>query len=175
MGHQFDPYHTWLGIKPEDQPPHHYRLLGLEPLEADREVIVNAVNQRTAHVKSKLSGPHSDQARELLAKITAARICLLSPDKKEEYDTALRHGLGKRASAEPGGPAKQKIKRAQPLPTAKPLPAAKPAAQSQPHQPAPAKPAPAKPAPTWPSPISLPTACATANCSSALPTAALVS
>jgi hypothetical protein len=128
MGRQFDPYYTWLGIKPEDQPPHHYRLLGLEPLESDREVIVNAIDQRTTHVKSKLSGPHADPAREVLAKITAARICLLTPEKKEEYDTALRRGIGKTKPAEPAGPAKQKIMTAQPLPTAKPLTAAKPAA-----------------------------------------------
>ena len=25
---KFDPYHIWLGIPPEEQPPNHYRLLG---------------------------------------------------------------------------------------------------------------------------------------------------
>ena len=25
-----DPYHRWLGIQPKDQPPNHYRLLGVE-------------------------------------------------------------------------------------------------------------------------------------------------
>ena len=29
MKQSFDPYHKWLGIPPEDQPPHHYRLLGV--------------------------------------------------------------------------------------------------------------------------------------------------
>ena len=29
----FDPYHTWLGIPPEKQPPNHYTLLGIELFE----------------------------------------------------------------------------------------------------------------------------------------------
>jgi hypothetical protein len=35
----FDPYHKWLGIPPEHQPPDHYRLLGLDRFAADSEVI----------------------------------------------------------------------------------------------------------------------------------------
>lgn len=29
MPDRFDPYHQWLGIPPKDQPPNHYRLLGV--------------------------------------------------------------------------------------------------------------------------------------------------
>ncbi len=29
----FDPYHKWLGIPPDEQPANHYRLLGLELFE----------------------------------------------------------------------------------------------------------------------------------------------
>ena len=39
MSEQFDAYHKWLGIPPKDQPPHHYRLLGLDPFESDPAVI----------------------------------------------------------------------------------------------------------------------------------------
>ena len=28
MSDHFDPYYTWLGIPPEEQPPDHYRLIG---------------------------------------------------------------------------------------------------------------------------------------------------
>jgi hypothetical protein len=124
MGQEFDPYYTWLGIPPEDQPPHHYRLLGLEPLESDRDVIINAVNQRMAHVKTKLSGEHAAEARDLLRKVSAARNCLLTRQTKEEYDTALRHGIGK----SPAAPTAPRIKTAKPLPTAEPLSPAKSAA-----------------------------------------------
>ena len=44
----FDPYHTWLGISPRDQPPHHYRLLGIDLLEGELDVIENAADQRMA-------------------------------------------------------------------------------------------------------------------------------
>jgi len=37
MAESFDPYHKWLGIAPKDQPPHYYRLLGIDPFEGDRE------------------------------------------------------------------------------------------------------------------------------------------
>jgi hypothetical protein len=39
MADVFDPYHKWLGILPKDQPPHHYRLLAIEPFESDPDVI----------------------------------------------------------------------------------------------------------------------------------------
>ena len=39
MAEGFDPYHKWLGIPPKDQPPNHYRLLGIELFESDPEVI----------------------------------------------------------------------------------------------------------------------------------------
>ena len=35
----FDPYHKWLGIPPKDQPPNHYRLLGVDLFESDPDVI----------------------------------------------------------------------------------------------------------------------------------------
>src|SRR5437016_4429115 len=42
MPEEFDAYRKWLGIPPEDQPPHHYRLLGIAPFEDDPDVIQNA-------------------------------------------------------------------------------------------------------------------------------------
>ena len=41
MTESFDPYHKWLGIPPQDQPPHYYRLLGIELFESDPDVISN--------------------------------------------------------------------------------------------------------------------------------------
>ncbi len=42
MSAAFDPYHQWLGIPPHEQPPHFYRLLGLQRFESDPIVIGNA-------------------------------------------------------------------------------------------------------------------------------------
>ena len=42
MSERFDPYYTWLGIPPPQQPPHHYRLLGVELFEGSPDVIERA-------------------------------------------------------------------------------------------------------------------------------------
>jgi len=42
MSRRFDPYHRWLGIPPHEQPPDHYRLLGLARFEAEADVIATA-------------------------------------------------------------------------------------------------------------------------------------
>ena len=39
MSDAFDPYFKWLGIPKADQPPHAYRLLGIELFESDADVI----------------------------------------------------------------------------------------------------------------------------------------
>ena len=41
MEQRFDPFFKWLGIPPDEQPPHYYRLLGLPPFVADLDVIEN--------------------------------------------------------------------------------------------------------------------------------------
>ena len=45
MAPPFDPYHRWLGIRPEEQPADHYRLLGLARFEDDVEVIRDAAER----------------------------------------------------------------------------------------------------------------------------------
>ena len=46
MSENFDPYYKWLAIPPEEQPPHHYRLLGVQRFESDPDVIATAADQR---------------------------------------------------------------------------------------------------------------------------------
>lgn len=89
----FDPYRKWLGISPEDQPPHHYRLLGIEPLEPDPDVIANAADGRMAQVKNFQIGKYSQLSQRILNEIAAARLCLLSPERKKQYDRKLRPRL----------------------------------------------------------------------------------
>ena len=89
MTEQFDPYRKWLGIPERDQPPHHYRLLGVEPFETDQEVIANAADARMAQIKTFQTGKHSDHSQRLLNELAAAKVCLLNPAKKAEYDRRL--------------------------------------------------------------------------------------
>ncbi len=90
MTDAFDPYHKWLGIRPEEQPPDHYRLLGVPRFEKDPDVITHAADQRMAHVRTFQAGKHSALSQEILNKISAARVCLADPQKKAEYDRRLR-------------------------------------------------------------------------------------
>ena len=90
MPDAFDPYHKWLAIPPEDQPPDHYRLLGVKRFEGDPDVIANAADQRMVHVRSFQAGEQSAASQKLLNEIAAARVCLLDPKKKAAYDEGLR-------------------------------------------------------------------------------------
>jgi hypothetical protein len=54
----FDPYHIWLGIPPDEQPPHHYRLLGIRIFEDNVEVIAHAADQRMAHLRTFQTAPN---------------------------------------------------------------------------------------------------------------------
>lgn len=89
----FDPYHQWLGIPPDEQPPNHYRLLGIALFEDNMGVIENAADQRMAHLRTFQAGKHSRESQWLLNEVAAARICLLRPEKKADYDRGLREQL----------------------------------------------------------------------------------
>lgn len=86
----FDAYHKWLGIPPEEQPPHHYRLLGISLFEKDRAVIISALDQRQAFLKQKLVSSQGELAEPLLEQLQQARLCLLNRLTKAQYDSALR-------------------------------------------------------------------------------------
>ncbi len=90
----FDPYHKWLGIPPKDQPPNHYRLLGIDAFEDDAEVIDAAANRQMAYLQQRATGEHAALSQELLNEVAAARLCLLNQEKRAEYDAKLRKQLG---------------------------------------------------------------------------------
>lgn len=90
MSSDFDPYYKWLGIPPKDQPPHHYRLLGIELYEDDPDVIEAAANRLMAYLHEISTGEMADQAQKLLNEISTARICLLNEQRRAAYDAKLR-------------------------------------------------------------------------------------
>jgi len=94
---EFDAYYKWLGIPSKDQPPNHYRLLALEPFEIDRDVIANAAEQRMMLIRSFQSGENCRHSQQLLNELATAKLCLLNPQRKEEYDAQLRQILGVRS------------------------------------------------------------------------------
>ncbi len=108
----FNGYHVWLGIPPAEQPPNHYRLLGITVFEADLDVIDHAADRQMAHVRTFQSGKHGALSQQILNELSAARLCLLTTEKKASYDRELRAKLD---SAKPmtAMPVGQAVPRAQ--------------------------------------------------------------
>ncbi len=104
----FDPYHKWLGIPKSEQPPHHYRLLGIALYEADPEVIEAAADRQMTYIRQCATGPYTSQSQQILNELSAARVCLLNADKKKAYDGELRARL---APPEPPPPPAAKVVR----------------------------------------------------------------
>ncbi|MFP6694683.1 MAG: NPCBM/NEW2 domain-containing protein [Pirellulales bacterium] len=94
MSETFDPYHKWLGIPPDEQPPNHYRLLGIAAFETDRDVIQMGVDRQMLLLRSLQSGKHPEHCQRILSEISAAKLCLLERDSKAEYDQSLHVKFG---------------------------------------------------------------------------------
>lgn len=86
----FDPYYTWLGIPPAEQPPNHYRLLGLQIFEENPRVIENAADRQMRHLHALRAGEHAALSQRLLTEVASARICLIDSSRKRTYDEQLR-------------------------------------------------------------------------------------
>ena len=89
----FDPYYIWLGIAPDEQPPDHYRLLGIRKFETNPDVIANAAEQRAQHIRSMHVGPRQADSQKLLNEIFAATRVLLDQQRKSSYDSELARWL----------------------------------------------------------------------------------
>lgn len=125
MPEAFDPYYKWLGIPRKDQPPNHYRLLGIEPFESDADVITHAADQRMGHLKAFQAGEHSVVTQQLLNQVAAAKLCLLNDESRRIYDEKLRASRPKAA----GGPVPDSSRVGQYLEDAPSRPSAAPARQ----------------------------------------------
>ena len=93
----FDPYHKWLGIPRRDQPPNHYRLLGIEVFESDPDVIDAAAEQRASFVRQCVTGKQVRHSQQILNEIASARLTLLKENEKRNYDLALRKQMAAEA------------------------------------------------------------------------------
>ncbi len=93
MPEKFDAYKKWLAIPPAEQPPNLYRLLGVPLYEHDLDTIENAVDQRMTHVRTFANGKHSSVSQTILNEIAGAKIVLLNPGTKREYDARLKKEL----------------------------------------------------------------------------------
>jgi WD40 repeat protein len=97
----FNPYHKWLGIPRDQQPPTYYQLLGIAPSEEDPEVIEEMAIRQTSHVRTYQTGAHAAECTRLLNEIAQARRTLLDPARRKKYDAGLRATAAGKHRAEP--------------------------------------------------------------------------
>jgi len=101
MSEVFDPYYLWLGIPPADQPPDHYRLLGITQFESDADVIRNAAEQRMSYLRT-VTGPRAKRAQQLVNEIVAAQRVLAGNTSREKYNVLITESpLAKRRGVSP--------------------------------------------------------------------------
>ena len=93
MSSDFDPYYLWLGIPPQEQPPNHYRLLGIAAFESNASVIDSAASRQSTYLHSVAAGPQRQASQKLLTEIAGARRALLNAESKLAYDAELRTRL----------------------------------------------------------------------------------
>ncbi|MCS5583799.1 MAG: formylglycine-generating enzyme family protein [Pseudomonadales bacterium] len=132
---EFDPYHKWLGIPPEEQPAHHYRLLGITDFEVDRDTISAAAEQRTIYLRTLQSGEYEVLVAELLNEVSQARVTLLNVDQKAAYDEELRKQQTPEPEPEPTPPPIPVVQTPAPLqniPPPTPVADREPSAQNRP-------------------------------------------
>ena len=96
----FDPYYKWLGIPKSEQPPNHYRLLGIANFESDPDVIEAAADRQMTYVSQCASGEHMKVSQQVLNELSKARVCLLVADKKKAYDARLKETIDEAARIE---------------------------------------------------------------------------
>jgi hypothetical protein len=90
----FDPYQEWLGIPPPEQPPHHYRLLGVRVFENDVRAIDEAADRRMAQLRAAQIGRRAELSQRLLNEVAGARACLMHPRRRAAYDAELKRHFG---------------------------------------------------------------------------------
>jgi hypothetical protein len=79
---------NWLGLRPDEWPPDHYRLLGLPPGADDPALIERHVHQRLDAVRC-YQMLHPEQATEAMNRLAQAFVCLTEPSAKRMYDASL--------------------------------------------------------------------------------------
>src|SRR5690606_23943093 len=92
------PLHKWFGIPPQEQPPNHYRLLGIALYESNADVIDTAADKQMTFLHGCANGEHAELAEALMNQVSAARLCLLNPAKRALYDAALHNELDEPAA-----------------------------------------------------------------------------
>lgn len=86
-------HYEWLGIPAAEQPPDHYRLLGVVRFESNVDVIRESARLRIEEIRQFPYDAQAEDPRPLMNRVLAARECLLNPETRYSYETRLRAEL----------------------------------------------------------------------------------
>lgn len=89
----FDPYEHWLNIPSDLRPINHYVLLGLRMFETSVEKVQEAADQRMEKVRSFQTGRRGVLTQPILNELSRAKLVLIDPSKKADYDRELLASL----------------------------------------------------------------------------------
>ncbi len=117
----FNPYHAWLGLKPQIKNPHHFQLLGLPSSVSDPREIRRAALARLELLNQVDPGEHASLLDALRKKIALASKVLSNPESRVTYTRKLLEVAGKQQRKSAAAP-RENDSDSQPVP----LPVAKP-------------------------------------------------
>ena len=119
MAEAFDPYHIWLAIPPRISLR---TTIGCSAFRHSRPIPTCWRAPRTSDGACPLipAGKHSADSQKLLNELAAARLCLLSSEKRQAYDRVLKAKLAAEkpeppAPPSPAAPATKPLAKARPL------------------------------------------------------------
>ena len=92
MSEDFDPYLEWFGIEPSDHPIDFYKLIGVESMENDVELLDSTIQSHMERLHALQSGPRGKYTQNILNELAQARLVFSDPERKQIYDDEL--GLG---------------------------------------------------------------------------------
>lgn len=92
-----DFYSEWLQVPPGERPPDHYTLLGLPLFSDDTASIEQAARKRLARLDRYGIHPDTnkrDACHRLMNEVARARVVLMAPGRKRQYDQELSRSRG---------------------------------------------------------------------------------
>jgi hypothetical protein len=98
-----DLYQEWLGVEPGRRPPDHYALLLLPRFRDDMDAVESGARRQMDRLDKYALHPDRelrDAVQRMMNEVARARVCLVNPARKKEYDKSLAAQLGLSPPAE---------------------------------------------------------------------------
>jgi hypothetical protein len=97
MNDSFNPFSHWLGLHDDVRRPHHFQLLGIDPLTNDAKVIKAAARARLQQLSQVEPGDKVELLNELKKRVLIAHRVLSNPESREIKNWTRRRPCTPRA------------------------------------------------------------------------------